>query len=101
MKDIEIWEKKLTNIIDSFEFLLQVQKKYLNLKEAFSLVQDSPLILNTVQGPFKNFEKSFIRLIEKIRNKSSVEEALSNPELAKDLAKLDRNFEDRLRKIED
>jgi len=26
MKDIELWEKKLTNIIDSFEFLLMVQK---------------------------------------------------------------------------
>lgn len=28
MKDIELWEKKLTNIIDSFEFLLMVQKNY-------------------------------------------------------------------------
>ena len=26
MKDIELWEKKLTNIIDSFEFWLMVQK---------------------------------------------------------------------------
>ena len=41
MKDIELCEKKLINIIDSFEFLLMVQRNLFNLKEDFSLVQDS------------------------------------------------------------
>jgi len=30
-----------------------------------------------------------------------VEEGLSNPELAKELAKLDKKFEERLKKVED
>lgn len=58
-------------------------------------------MLNTIQGPFRNYERDFIGTIERIKNKASVEEGLSNPELAKELAKLDKKFEERLKKVED
>jgi len=57
--------------------------------------------LNTIQGPFRNYERDFNKCVERIKNKSSVEEGLSNPELAKELAKLDIKFEERLKKVED
>jgi hypothetical protein len=64
-------------------------------------VQDSHYVLNTIQGPFRNYERDFLNLLENIRSRESVEEVLSSPELAKHLAKLDKRFEERLKKVED
>lgn len=64
MNEIEMWERKITNITDTFEFLYSVQKSYYHLKEAFSLVQDAHYVLNTIQGPFRNYETEYLELIE-------------------------------------
>ena len=85
-KDIEPWSKNLEQIRVTFDYWVDVQRRYVYLEGIFFGSADIKSMLSNEFTKFKNIDNEFTRLMKTVNKNPIVLEVMKTPNLEKTLS---------------